>query len=431
MMKTTGLVVILVILLLGFGCSRNVSVKIASDPAGTAVKATADKNGPKDFLIGTTPLTHKFTFSGSGPTMYNLEFTKAGYDPKTISLNEKTIKPELSVVLEREVVREIEKYVVELTEDQGYVIRTKRVRAWIQDIEREGMAASIIVKLNDNQSIMGMAMSADGQTLYFSLAEAVLDAANKDKVMANIRAISAAGSGITQITSGLWLDTNPSCTSDGRYIVFNSNRFKVDKPDLFRIATDKNSGISVIRQTPEGASYEVSALDANFYVYTYKPMYGGRLSPSEQIWTIGGDNGYPTQLRNGRMPSISPEGKEIAFIGDDNQLWKMPVTGQNPVQLTNDTININGKQNPVWTPDSKYIVYSSDGGKDDRDVPNYDIWMIASNGGAPLQLTTNGSEDGYPIVSPDQKYIYFVSNRGFKEGIWRIPFPAVTENLRY
>jgi len=60
---------------------------------------------------------------------------------------------------------------------------------------------------------------------------------------------------------------------------------------------------------------------------------------------------------------------------------------------------------------------------DGKNIPNYDIWMIPSNGGMPSQLTTNGSEDDYPVVSPDQKYIYYVSNCGFKEGIWRINFP--------
>lgn len=28
-------------------------------------------------------------------------------------------------------------------------------------------------------------------------------------------------------------------------------------------------------------------------------------------------------------------------------------------------------------------------------------------------------------VSPEKKYVYFCSNRGFKDGIWRIPFPDV------
>jgi len=49
--------------------------------------------------------------------------------------------------------------------------------------------------------------------------------------------------------------------------------------------------------------------------------------------------------------------------------------------------------------------------------------MMRADGTSVRQLTTNGSVDDYPVVSPDQKYVYFVSNRGFKEGIWRIPFP--------
>ncbi len=123
------------------------------------------------------------------------------------------------------------------------------------------------------------------------------------------------------------------------------------------------------------------------------------------------------------MSSVSPDGAQIAFIGDDSQLWVMPVSGQNPVQLTSEALNKEGKRNPSWSADGKHILFASDVGKDSRDVANYDIWIIGADGTGLRQLTTNGSIDDYPIASPDGKYIYFVSNRGFKDGIWRIPFP--------
>ena len=157
-------------------------------------------------------------------------------------------------------------------------------------------------------------------------------------------------------------------------------------------------------------------------VFTYKPVYQG-VYGAEQIWSIGGENGYPTQLREGSMPTLSPDGKMVAYIGTDKQLWKMPVNGVNPIQLTSTAVNLQGKKNPVWNPDGEYIVFAADDGKDGRDVANYDIWMIHATGRSMRQLTTNGSLDDFPVVSADQRYIYFVSNRGFKEGIWRIPFP--------
>jgi Tol biopolymer transport system component len=124
------------------------------------------------------------------------------------------------------------------------------------------------------------------------------------------------------------------------------------------------------------------------------------------------------------MPAISPDGTQIAYIGPDKQLWKVPINGQNPVQLMSTPIQKEGKKHPAWSPDGKYILYASDVGKDSKDESNYDIWMIREDGTNTRQLTTNGSVDDFPVVSPDQKYIYFVSNRGFKEGIWRIPFPV-------
>jgi len=404
------------------------AVSIISAPPGASIRVTADKDGPKDFLIGTTPLTYTFVFDTRpdvGPHMFNLEFSLPGYDPCTVTIRKEDTKP-ITVPLIKTVVKEIEKLVLVVT-STDYKLEVQKVRAWIEDIEREGMAAGLVMRFGDDQSPLGLTISPDGSTLYFAVAEKITD---ENKSMANLRAVSTSGGGITQVTSGLWLDTNPSCNGDGKYLFFSSNRMQIDRPDIFRIATDKTSGIAVIRQTVEGSSHNASVSKEGTIAYAYVPRYNKNLSgaETEHIWTLGGISGYPTQLREGSMPAISPDGKEIAFIGKDGQLWKMPVTGQNPVQLTGDIINIKGKRNPTWSPDGKYILFASDVGKDSLDVANYDLWIISNGGGVATQLTTNGSEDDYPVVSPDRKSIYFSSNRGFKYGIWRIPFPTMASS---
>jgi dipeptidyl aminopeptidase/acylaminoacyl peptidase len=426
MKSTIQLLSILVSLAMVSGCSTTKrKITFTSNPPSTEVRATADKNGPKDFLLGMTPVTHEFEFKSSGPMLYNVTFSKPGYESKTVAIEKNDTPSAISATLDKEVVKEVQKFVVKVSEDKGYTVERQIVRAWIEDIEREGMAASSVVRLGGNQSIAGMTISPDGSTLYFSIAEQIKDDQGQDKVMANIRAVTATGGGITQITSGQWLDSNPAITPDGAFLIFNSNRIQRDKPDLFRISTTKTGGIAVIRQTSEGANYQPSSGSNGMIAFTYIPKYEGRLSGTEQIWTLGGENSYPTQLKAGSMPALSPDGREIAFIGDDHQLWKMPITGQNPVQLTGDHVNKGGKRNPAWSPDGRYILFASDVGKDNKDVANYDIWIIPANGGVPRQLTTNGSEDDFPVVSPNQRFIYFVSNRGFKEGIWRTPFPSM------
>ncbi len=318
----------------------------------------------------------------------------------------------------------VPKHVLVVSAEQGYALETYTVRAWAEDIEREGMAASSVIRFDEQQSVLGLALSPDGQILYFSLAERVRDAYGRLRTMANIRSASANGGGITQITSGQWLDTHPACSDDGKYLVFGSNRLQANKPDLFRISTEQTGGIAVIRQAADGASYHPSLGSDWLMVFTFLPLHRGGMRGTHQIWSLGGKNEYPTQLKAGTMPSISPKGESIAFIGDNSQLWVMPISGQNPIQLTSEAINKNGKRNPSWSPDGRHIVFASDVGKDTKQVPNYGIWIIGNDGIGLRQLTTNGSDDDYPIVSPDGKFIYFVSNRGFTEGIWRIPFPT-------
>jgi Tol biopolymer transport system component len=94
---------------------------------------------------------------------------------------------------------------------------------------------------------------------------------------------------------------------------------------------------------------------------------------------------------------------------------------QAPVQLTTNTKS--RESEPTWSADGKYIVYVSDEGKDSTGTPNNDIWIMRADGTQRRQLTTNGSDDITPVVDPHMRWIYFVSNRGFKWGIWRMAWP--------
>ena len=137
--------------------------------------------------------------------------------------------------LKPEVVREVKRLEPVISEEAGYTLEPRTVRAWVEDIEREAMAASHIVRLGDFQSILGMSISADGNTLVFSLAETAKDEMRDEKRVANLRSVQAKGGGITEITSGQWLDTSPALGPDD-YLFFASDRLRKRSADIFRIS---------------------------------------------------------------------------------------------------------------------------------------------------------------------------------------------------
>jgi Tol biopolymer transport system component len=94
-------------------------------------------------------------------------------------------------------------------------------------------------------------------------------------------------------------------------------------------------------------------------------------------------------------PAISLDGRHIIFASTRAgtlAIWKMGIDGSNPVQLTQ------GKKdrNPCFSPDGKWIVYSST----DND---HTVWKAPADGGESVQLTQENSPS--PSVSPDGKLI--------------------------
>ena len=118
-------------------------------------------------------------------------------------------------------------------------------------------------------------------------------------------------------------------------------------------------------------------------------------------------------------PAWSPDGKEIAFateeVGEpssrlsDSALYVVDVGGGSPRRvLEADAVQ------PSWSPSGERIVYWRNiGGQ-------RDIYTIAAGGGTPIALTNDPAIDWSPVWSPDGRFIYFSSDRGGVMNLWRI-----------
>jgi len=88
-------------------------------------------------------------------------------------------------------------------------------------------------------------------------------------------------------------------------------------------------------------------------------------------------------------------------------IFIMPANGGTPKQLTTGSYNhISGFD---WTPDSKYIVFSSAMGKDwETNYYNQDLYRIKVDDGTLSKLTSFPYGVNQPFVSPDGKFIAFI-----------------------
>ena len=118
-------------------------------------------------------------------------------------------------------------------------------------------------------------------------------------------------------------------------------------------------------------------------------------------------------------PRFSPDGKRIVFASDRDgylEIWVAASDGSGPAQLT--TLKSSRSGSPRWSPDGTEIVFDSPASG------NSDIWMVRSEGGPPRQLTTEPSIDARPSFSRDGRWIYFRSDRSGAQQIWKMPSAA-------
>jgi hypothetical protein len=89
-----------------------------------------------------------------------------------------------------------------------------------------------------------------------------------------------------------------------------------------------------------------------------------------------------------------------------------PATAQRA--LTRVTFDDGLQAQPTWSPDGKFIAYSS------NQSGNFDIWVQPLGGGRAVQVTSNSANDWQPAWSPDGNNIAFRSERE-GGGIFLVP----------
>jgi Tol biopolymer transport system component/DNA-binding winged helix-turn-helix (wHTH) protein len=153
-----------------------------------------------------------------------------------------------------------------------------------------------------------------------------------------------------------------------------------------------------------------------------KIVFTSGRSGNNAIWVCESDGSKPRLLHScgpyvTGTPRWSPDGRWIAFdsrscaagANGNPDVYLLSADGGQPARLTTDEAE---DVAPSWSRDSRWIYFSSNRGG------SMQIWKMPVAGGQPTQITEQGGFEGFE--SFDGKHLYFTKGRAVP-GLWRVP----------
>ncbi|MBR4056261.1 MAG: PD40 domain-containing protein [Rikenellaceae bacterium] len=237
---------------------------------------------------------------------------------------------------------------------------------------------------------------------------------------------------------------NSACFSpDGEEIVFCESR---DGKDLINITSAE--GGNLLHQIAEGTnpSYSSDGSTIFFSRYDEGSWYRNKKTlnaTNNSVWSYNRNNGLLTNYSTGNNPQ--PLKDQKSFICERTnekgygEIWLVDCEGGSESMI----LSMPGKNftTPSVSPDGNWIVLVANSSSNAKNVSggnkkekvfsfvdtkqNTDIYVVRTNGSQLTQLTYHKGNDCSPTWSPDGKYIYFLSQRGSKQGnynVWRMNF---------
>jgi serine/threonine protein kinase/Tol biopolymer transport system component len=198
----------------------------------------------------------------------------------------------------------------------------------------------------------------------------------------NIWIMKADGSNRKQVTSDAGYNHNPVVSPDGRYIIFTSSR--TGRRNVWRMNLD---GSDPVRLTNSMVDFLPAVSQDNQWI-VYSSLNSGRTT----LWRVPLAGGEPVEIinREGINPTISPDGRQIAYLmtmaaapdAPPNRIAIIPFEGGEPVKTFEIPGGLGGARTILhWSQDGRSLLYTVIA----NNVSN--IWSQPVEGGKPVQLT--------------------------------------------
>ena len=218
----------------------------------------------------------------------------------------------------------------------------------------------------------------------------------------DISIIPAGGGEPETIVSAPHYQNHPFWSPDGKFIAFSSDQKEQPQWNIYAIELDSkiitqitpdSFGVQAGHWSPDGNNIVFDANSRHWSLITIQ------LTTNELTFLT------PDSLYEG-WPKYSFDGSKIVFEslrGGDGiyNIWSINSDGTSLKQITTD-----GGEYPCWSPDGKWITYSHNTSGEFPNT-NFDIYIIASEGGEPIQITDSNDNDVRPAWSPDGKKIVY------------------------
>ena len=139
----------------------------------------------------------------------------------------------------------------------------------------------------------------------------------------------------------------------------------------------------------------------HFHLFAYHPLYLPLTRLTQGDW-------------DDISPSISPDGKKIAYASHQNGYWDIYILNFETNQTSRLTDTPEYDSSPSWSPDGQWITYES------YLDSNLEILIRSVNNSSqpPIRLTNSSGLDCSPNWSPQGRDITFVSDRSGEPEIW-------------
>jgi Tol biopolymer transport system component len=209
-----------------------------------------------------------------------------------------------------------------------------------------------------------------------------------------------------------------SYSPEGKYIVFTERKGGDD--NIFMINATEGVAVQQLVNT------SASELSPSFSVDGKNIFFAKSEGNRYFIWSLNIESSLLTQYTEGFTPNLSPNGDDLVVTrnsrdGSRGEIWMVNIQKGTETLILSDPKK--GFSSPRLSPDGKKIICVGITVGDKTKPQNLDLFLINIDGTKLTQLTFHGGNDVSPVWSPDGKFIFFISQRGNKDGkynVWKM-----------